>query len=249
MSTEPKKRVRTPKAVTKTTAKRQTSVPAAVAGVIAVPAQAAAVIAAPTEKTTTAQAVAAAISSGVPAVAETPAVAVKIAPAESVVPSPAPAGPAVAYLIGDLLSADADTAREAAAALGVTGDAGAVVALIDVLENHDGYFHSVVRSAAASSLAMLGDRRAVGALLHAVNDTMAEASAEAIRALAELGDPRAVETLIGVVGNESGYFAPVARLAAVKALRRFGAAETLARVAADLDEAPVIREAAGASLG
>ena len=150
-------------------------------------------------------------------------------------------------MIGDLRHQDADVAREAAIALGATGSSAAVEALIGVLENADGFYHSVVRAAAASSLARLGDKRAVASLLGAVNDTMAEASAEAVRALADLGDARSVDTLIGVVRNVDGFFQQVVRLAAVHALGRFHtpqAAAERARVAADVSENTVIRDAA-----
>ena len=138
-------------------------------------------------------------------------------------------------------------ARDAAAALGGLGDASAVEPLIEVLGNADDYFHSVVRAAAASSLAQLNDPRAFEPLVHAVRDNMAEASAEAVRALAKMGDPRAVGVLIDIVRNPSGYFLSTVRLAAVAGLKQLGgerATAELARVAADGYEDPVIREAA-----
>ncbi len=140
---------------------------------------------------------------------------------------------------------DADVAREAATALGLLGDPSAIQPLIDVVDNANGYFHTVVRAAAASSLGQLKDVRAVDALLAAVNDSVVEVSAEAIRALAQLGDARAVRPLIDVVQNQSGFFADVSRRAAVLALGHLGGVEAsaeLARVAADASEDAVIRE-------
>ena len=154
---------------------------------------------------------------------------------------------AVAAKIAALRGNDADVARDAAAALGGLGDASAVEPLIEVLGNADDYFHSVVRAAAASSLAQLNDPRAFEPLVHAVRDNMAEASAEAVRALAKMGDPRAVGVLIDIVRNPSGYFLSTVRLAAVAGLKQLGgerATAELARVAADGYEDPVIREAA-----
>ncbi|MDB5334114.1 MAG: lyase domain protein repeat-containing protein [Phycisphaerales bacterium] len=153
----------------------------------------------------------------------------------------------VPALIAALNDSDADVARDVAASLGLLGDRSAVGPLINTVENSNGYFHCVVRAAAASSLAQLGDVRAVDALVGAVNDPAAEASAEAVRALATLGDARAVEPLIEVVRNANGYFLPIVRRAAVLALAQLGgeqAAAELSAVASNSWEDPVIREAA-----
>jgi len=235
-----------PKAVaSKQTAKRHTTVPAAATATVARPE--------PTVAAETAAPVVTAVITPVAPVEVTataavePSVTVAVVTPLEVAPAPAVDGQIVIGLIRDLHDEDADIAREAAIALGSTGSPAAVEALIEVLENADGYYHSVVRSAAASSLARLGDKRAVASLLGAVNDTMAEASAEAVRALADLGDARAVDTLVGVVQNVTGFFQPVVRLAAVHALGRFDAPHAeaeRAHVAADPNEDTVIRDAA-----
>ena len=196
----------------------------------------------------------------IPAKAEQPATPLKKA-AEAVTPAPVipAAAPkiskpidraAVTANIAALRGNDADVARDAAAALGGLGDTSAVEPLIEVLADANGYFHSVVRAAAASSLAQLNDARAFQPLVHAVRDNMAEASAEAVRALATMGDPRAVGVLIDIVRNPSGYFLSTVRLAAVAGLKQLGgerAAAELHQVAGDGSEDPVIREAAGNS--
>jgi HEAT repeat protein len=154
---------------------------------------------------------------------------------------------AVATAIAALRDTDADTARDAATALGGLGDASAVEPLIDVLTNANGYFHCVVRAAAASSLAQLRDARAFAPLCNATRDEMAEASAEAVRALAAMGDARAATVLIDIVRNPTGYFLSTVRLAAVAGLTKLGgdqAKTELARVAADPSEDAVIRQAA-----
>lgn len=154
---------------------------------------------------------------------------------------------AVAANIAALRGNDADVARDAAVALGGLGDASAVEPLIEVLADANGYFHSVVRAAAASSLAQLNDPRAFEPLANAVRDNMAEASAEAVRALATMGDARAVGVLIDIVRNPSGYFLSTVRLAAVAGLKQLGgerASAELLKVASDGYEDPVIREAA-----
>ena len=180
-----------------------------------------------------------------------PVASASSAPAETRIETPAKS--ASAELITALRNSDADIARDAATSLGSLGDSAAVQPLIQVLDNSDGYYHAVVRAAAAASLGRLGDRRAVEPLLNAINDSLAEPSAEAIRALAAIGDPRAVEPLIDVIRNPSGFFLPIARRAAVTALGRFqsderAAAELLA-VSTNPWEDPVIRQAAADSSG
>jgi HEAT repeat protein len=129
---------------------------------------------------------------------------------------------AVPQLIVALKDSDADVAREAAASLGLLGSPTAVEALIEVVENHNGYFHSVVRVAAIQSLGEMRDVRAVESLLKAINDPIAETSEEAIRSLATLKDPRTLAALLEVVRNENSYFLPATRRAAVLALAQIG---------------------------
>jgi HEAT repeat protein len=207
----------------------------------------------PTTKATTKKPTA---SVNKPTEAKTPSVAETItklsatpAVAETVTVPPTPTVDldALRRLTAELRNADADVAREAAVGLAGYQHEDAVDALVDVLTNTDGYYHSVVRSAAAASLGQIGDRRAIDALLSAVRDPMAEASAEAVRALADLGDDHAVESLVNVVRNVDGFYLPVVRLAAVHALARFNteaAREQLQYVAQDNYEDPVIRNAA-----
>jgi HEAT repeat protein len=148
--------------------------------------------------------------------AEAVAVVAKAAPA------PVASGPseAVTKLVEALRSSCADTSRDAAVALGKVGGASAVAALIEVVENRDGYFHSVVRAAACASLGQLRDRAATPALLAAVSDPIAEPSAEAVRALALIGDERALATLTEVARNDGGFFLPFVQTAAVAALKQ-----------------------------
>src|SRR5579872_2297292 len=159
-----------------------------------------------------------------------------------------PATSAATALIGALRHSDADIARDAATSLGALGELAAVEPLIQVLNNADGYYHAVVRAAAAASLGKLRDTRAVESLLNATRDRLAEPSAEAIRALAEIGDARAINQLIEVVRNPTGFYLGIACRAAVVALAHFRTDE---RVAAELQsvstnswEDPVIRQAA-----
>lgn len=176
-------------------------------------------------------------------------VAAAVKPVEVTIPAPrpAPVDSAVTGAIADLGSDDADTARDAAFTLGQSGNAAAVAPLMQAVLNVDGYFHSVVRAAAAEALGRLGDVRALDALVVAVRDPMAESSAEAVRALAMLNDPRAVAALVDVVRNSDGYFLPVVRRAAVLGLAKLGGAEAnaeLIRIAHNDFEDVVVRQAA-----
>jgi HEAT repeat protein len=150
-------------------------------------------------------------------------------------------------LLAALNDVNADVASEAATALGASGNPAAVEPLIAVLTNSNGYFHSVVRSAAAVSLGQLKDRRSIEALLAAVHDPIADPSTEAIRALTVLADPRAIAALIEVVRNKDGFFANSVRRAAVLGLARLGGDAAVAElrvVAADEREDSVIRQEA-----
>ena len=158
---------------------------------------------------------------------------------------------AVKRALAGLRDVDADTARDAATSLGQLGDTSVVEQLIEVVGNANGYFHSVVRAAAASSLGQLKDRRAIDALLAAVHDPIAEPSIEAIRALAALGDPRAVSALVEVVRNRSGFFVTSVRRAAVLGLIKLGGTEAEAEIrvtAANQWEDSVIRDEASAAI-
>ena len=151
-----------------------------------------------------------------------------------VVPSSVPAATAVAEvrrdrtgvigLIGKLRDVDADVARDAATAIGsVPSDAEAINALAEVVVNAHGYFHPVVRVAAATALGKLKAREAVDALVYAIRDPMAEASEEAVRALGLIGDRRAIPALQAAVTNDDGFFLENVRRTAEDALGRLTA--------------------------
>jgi HEAT repeat protein len=184
-----------------------------------------------------------------PAEKQIAAAPVRVAAAETVVNAANQAE--VSAAIAALRDGDADVARDAATTLGRLGNRSAVEPLIEALSNGSGYFHCVVRAAAAASLGQLHDQRALPALRNAVRDEMAEASAEAVRALTALGDPQAVVEFIDIARNPTGYFLRTVRLAAVVGLIKLGgdqARAELARIAADDSEDPVIRETASRGL-
>ena len=127
----------------------------------------------------------------------------------------------IVALIARLRDQDAEVARDAATNLGnLPVDAEAVTALCTTVVNADGYFHSVVRAAAATALGKLGDRHAVDALIRGTGDAMAEASEEAIKALGLLSDARAIPVLEAVIRNETGFFLENVRRTATAALAK-----------------------------
>ena len=126
---------------------------------------------------------------------------------------------AISALTEALRDPTAEVAREAAFALGVFRDSAVTHALIAVVLNRDGYYHSTVRSAAAESLGALGDVVAFDALAAAVRDAYVGPSIAAIRALARVGGVRAIPLLEPVASNADGFFLDEARAAAVTALR------------------------------
>jgi hypothetical protein len=152
----------------------------------------------------------------------------RILPAAVAATAPAPASPppardrsTIIAMLGKLRETDADVARDAALTLAtLPADAEAIDALCQVVRNADGFFHPVVRAAAAATLGKLGDRRAVDALIVATGDAMAEASEEAIKALGLLGDSRAVPTLQTIIRNQQGFFLDPVRRTAEAALAR-----------------------------
>ena len=170
-------------------------------------------------------------------------------------PAVAEVKPSVVADIKPLLEAlndvNADVACEAATALGATNNSAAVEPLIEILTNTNGYYHSVVRSAAAVSLGQLKDRRSIEALLAAVHDPISDPSTEAIRALTTLADPRAIAAFVEVVRNSNGFFADSVRRAAVLGLAKLGgdtAVAELRLVAANENEDSVIRSEAGEAI-
>jgi HEAT repeat protein len=112
----------------------------------------------------------------------------------------------------------AELACEAAAALGKLTDLSALHALIAVVLNSDGYFHSTVRTAAATSLGNLLDPRAIEALAAAICDPICETSLAAIDALGKIGDPRVRPALEAAISNVDGFFLQQVQQAAADAI-------------------------------
>jgi HEAT repeat protein len=155
---------------------------------------------------------------------------------------------AVDALKVSLRDSTAEVARESALALASDPSPATIAALTSVVENRDGYFHSLTRTAAIESLARIGDSSVVPVLLQAIRDPYADPSRAAIRALAALAPKeQTISALVQVVNNPDNYFHPSVRLAAVTALAgisELSIREFLQQVAANPNETPEMREAA-----
>jgi hypothetical protein len=145
------------------------------------------------------------------------------------------AGSQLAYDVPTLLLALRDPSAEvAAAAATVLGacteestQAQCHAALLEALENHDGYFSPLTRVAALQSLVhRLGAPPTppeLAPLLQAVRDLDAEVSMAAIAAVAAHAPARVVlDHLFPVAFDETNFFLPMVRSAATRALERAG---------------------------
>jgi HEAT repeat protein len=145
-----------------------------------------------------------------------------------------------AVLIDQLQAADADRAVDAAAELGKLDTAEGRAALVAVLANENGYFHTVTRSAAALALGQSADASVSAALHLAAQDEVAEVSREAILSLGRLKVAASASLLMRIAENPTGFYVDSARHAAVRALGMIPALEArelLARLALSEDRA------------
>jgi len=126
----------------------------------------------------------------------------------------------VSTLIGLLRDRSVEVAVAAATALSMVGDAAARTGLLAVLQNFEGFYHPLTRAAAVRGLGslLLGDQRAP--LHHALRDLDAEVSIAAIAALSAQSSAESSAALLRVVENADGFFLPISRLAAARALER-----------------------------
>jgi len=107
------------------------------------------------------------------------------------------------------------TRRAAVIALGKSRDVCAVPPLMRVLATDTGP-SGEIRAAAATSLATLGDRRAVDPLIRALADPSADVRDAAAAALGDLGDHRAIVPLIASLADRAAFV----RWTAYTALKR-----------------------------
>ena len=126
----------------------------------------------------------------------------------------------VGTLIGLLRDRSVEVAVAAATALSMLGDTAARTGLLAVLQNAEGYYHPLTRAAAVRGLGplLLGDQRA--SLHQALRDVDAEVSIAAIAALSAQATAESSAALLRVVENADGFYLPISRLAAARALER-----------------------------
>jgi hypothetical protein len=128
----------------------------------------------------------------------------------------------VTALITALDDPSAEVAAAAASALAHHEDARALHALRQALENPAGHLSPITRAAALSGLADRLSGAELAPVLDAVRDQDAEVSIAAIAAIAQRAPERSEVHLLPVVRNEAGYFLPLVRLAATRALEHTG---------------------------
>lgn len=136
-------------------------------------------------------------------------------------------------------------AREGAAvALGLIGDAGAVMPLCDALSDDN----APVRKEAASALGRIADRRATGPLIGLLKDRDGMVREEAVKALGKIAPPEAAGPLTGTLldGENNSYI----RAGAAEALGNIGAATAAEDLRYVLrDPSPRVRTKAAEALG
>jgi hypothetical protein len=135
-------------------------------------------------------------------------------------------GADVHELIAALRDPSAEHAAASAVLLGRRDEPEAKAALLDVLRNADGYFNPLVRVAALQTLAHAPERSAgegLSPLFDALRDVDAEVSMAAIEAVATHAPADiAMERLLPIVLDDTGFFLPVVRAVASRALERAG---------------------------
>jgi hypothetical protein len=137
----------------------------------------------------------------------------------------------LATLIATLRDPSAEVAAVAAIKLGSRREPEAAFALCEALENADGYFSPLTRVAALQafmhrlpSAPSTGD---VATLTSLVRDVDAEVSMAAIDAVAQRAPASvAIDSLLAIVLDDTGYFLPIVRNAATRALERAGLLST-----------------------
>ncbi|MDB4975571.1 MAG: hypothetical protein JWN48_3912 [Myxococcaceae bacterium] len=123
-------------------------------------------------------------------------------------------------LIAALRDRSVEVAVAAATSLSMSGAARARRALLNVLENAEGYYHALTRAAAVHGLGGVQLREDPMPLQRALRDMEAEVSIAAISALSSTWDRASASALLGVVENADGFYLPITRLAAARGLER-----------------------------
>ena len=126
----------------------------------------------------------------------------------------------------------ADARRAAILRLARCGDPDAAPAIALYLD-HASEPVAIVRATAAVGLRMIGDKRAVSALVNAGTDPEPLVRADVMRALGDMGGPAEVPTLARVLGADLDARV---RMEAVRALGRIGGEGVIAHLIEGLDD-------------
>lgn len=114
----------------------------------------------------------------------------------------------------------AEVAAQAAEALVHHRGESVISALSGVVENKEGYFNAVVRASAVRSLGMLLPAEQASPITGALGDVDATVSLAAIATLAERDESTSAGALMGVLEDRRGFYLPLTRHAAARALGR-----------------------------
>jgi HEAT repeat protein len=138
-------------------------------------------------------------------------------PAEPI--APAATSETTASLVEALRDPNAEIAARAAEALVHHRGEAVIAALRGVVDNGDGYFNSVVRASAVRSLGILSPADP-SSITQALGDVDAAVSLAAIATLAERDESASAGALMGVLEDRRGFYLPLTRHAAARALGR-----------------------------
>lgn len=122
----------------------------------------------------------------------------------------------VRQLLAELRDVNKDKRRTAVMKLGMIGGEQAVQTLMMVVKNHNEDL--IVRGRAALMLGKLGDTRAVGPLIEALDAPGFQTRLYAAQSLGKLGDRRAIEPLLRLMDTSHDKFREAAR----ESLQRLG---------------------------
>jgi HEAT repeat protein len=127
---------------------------------------------------------------------------------------------ATAGLVAALRDRSSEVAVQAAEALAHHPGDVTTTALLGVLENADGYFSAPVRASAVRSLGALLPASDAASIARALADVEAIVSLAAIATLAERDVGASAGALIGLLEDRRGFYLPLTRQAAARALGR-----------------------------
>ncbi len=127
---------------------------------------------------------------------------------------------AQAALIAALRDRSVEVAVNAASSLGVTGSDTARDALLQIVDNAEGFYSPMTRAAAVTALGRVLPHGAHARLRLALHDPDVEVSIAAIAALIERHDPDTATQLTHILEDDHHFFLPITRLAAARGLER-----------------------------